>query len=121
MTTVNCTGVSGRQYQFEVFPVGTLFNSVPGVYIACRLPSAGWYQALYVGETQSVKDRLNGSANNHYGLRCAAHNGMSHIAVMVVYSDAERLRIETDLRHGLNPCCNRQSVKTNPWECPVRC
>ena len=108
MTTLTCTGDSGCEYEFEVSPVGTHFDPDPGVYIAFKLPSAGQCEALYVGETQSFADRLNGSTNNHDGLRCAEQNGMSHIATMFVDSDDERLRIETDLRHGLNPCCNMQ-------------
>jgi hypothetical protein len=35
---------------------------------------------------------------------------MTHIAALVVAGDAERLRIETDLRHGLNPSANAQNA-----------
>ncbi|MFD1157014.1 hypothetical protein [Roseovarius aestuarii] len=109
-TTVTWTGNSGSQYRFDVFPVGTQFNPISGVYVACRRLITGQFEALYVGETQSFKDRLNVNAGNHDGLRCAARNGMTHIGAIVSTSSAERLRIETDLRHGLNPSCNKQSV-----------
>lgn len=106
----NWTGASGLPYLFEVHPIGTVFNSVSGVYIACRQIASGSFEALYVGETQSLYDRLNAGAKDHEGLICASRNGMTHIAARVVAGNAERLSVETDLRHGLNPSCNRQSV-----------
>jgi hypothetical protein len=111
--TINPTGKSGRPYTFDMFLVGTQFNRVSGVYIACRQLLSGQFEALYVGEAQSLYDRLNAGAANHDGLKCAASRGMTHIGAFVVNGGAERLRIETDLRHGLNPSCNRQSVPTN--------
>ena len=108
--TVTWTGKSGQKYDFTVYPIGTSFNPVSGVYIACRFVPPQIYEALYVGETQSFKDRLNTGSANHDGLKCAARNGMTHIGALVITGDAERLRVETDLRHGLNPSCNRQNV-----------
>jgi hypothetical protein len=35
---------------------------------------------------------------------------MTHIGALVVAGDTQRIRVETDLRHSLNPSCNRQSV-----------
>ncbi len=111
--SIEWAGKSGRKYSFESFPVGTQFNQVSGVYIACRHLVTGNFEALYVGEAQSLDDRLNAGSNNHEGLRCAARKGMTHIAALRVNGDAERLRVETDLRHGLNPSCNKQSVPKN--------
>ena len=96
-------GISGWSYDFEVFPVGTIFNAVSGVYIACRQIPTGNFEALYVGKTQSFRDRLNAGAQNHSGLLCVARNGMTDIAALCVSGNAERIRIETDLRHALRP------------------
>lgn len=112
-TIVTWTGKSGRDYEFETFPIGTQFNHVSGVYIACRQLLPGNFEALYVGEAQSLVDRLNTGANNHDGIKCALRNGATHIGALFVSSDTERLRIETDLRHALNPSCNRQNVPGN--------
>ena len=101
-------GASGHHYTFEIYPVGTLFYNVSGVYIACRGLYPGSFEALYVGEAESLHNRLNAGAKNHDGLKRAARSGMTHICAMIVNGEAERLRIETDLRHGLNPSCNRQ-------------
>ena len=109
-TTVTWYGKSNASYQFQLFPVGTIFYSVSGVYVACRWLPTGQVEALYVGEAQSLKDRLNTGAKNHAGLLCAARKGMTHIGAIVVPDYAERLCIDTDLRHGLEPSCNKQSV-----------
>ena len=108
--TITWTGKSGTRYQFQCYPDGQEFNPVSGVYIFCRpIALAGW-EALYVGEAQGLKDRLNTGISNHDGYRRAKSSGMTHIAAMVVLGDSERLRVETDLRHGLNPSCNAQGI-----------
>ena len=61
-------------------------------------------------ETQNLKQRLNAGILGHDGHKRAKRAGMTHIAAMVVVGDAERLRVETDLRHGLLPSCNAQDV-----------
>ena len=106
-------GKSGQEYTFETYPIGTEFNPVSGVYIACKETSPGSWEAIYVGETQSLFDRLNAGLANHDGLKCANTRGATHIAAIVMNGEANRLGIETDLRHGLNPVCNKQRV-TNP-------
>lgn len=112
-TIVTWPGRSGSKYETVLFPFGTQFNAVSGVYIACKAGSLpGHWTALYVGEAKSLYDRLNANVAAHDGLVRAARSGATHIAVMRTSNDAERLRIETDLRHGLNPSCNRQSVPT---------
>lgn len=109
-TTVRWRGVSGAMYEFEVYPVGQLFNPVSGVYIFCRELFGGSWEALYVGEAGSLKQRLNDGIASHDGYRRAKATGATHVAAMRVSGDAERIRVETDLRHGLNPSCNAQGV-----------
>lgn len=109
-TTITWKGISGLPYTFYLYPNGQEFNPVSGVYIFCRPISLVIWEALYVGEAQSLKDRLNTGISNHDGYRRATTAGMTHIAAMAVLGDAERLRIETDLRHGLNPSCNAQGI-----------
>lgn len=103
-------GASGQSYIFETYPVGAQFNPVSGVYIFCRQVISGNWEALYVGETQSLKQRLNTGIGSHDGYARASRLGMTHIAALVVAGDAERLRIETDLRHGLSPSANAQNA-----------
>lgn len=108
--SVTWRGASGQSYTFETFPDGTSFNEVSGVYIFCRPLASGNWEPLYVGETQSFKQRLNNCVRSHDGYARSVYFGMSHIGALVVAGDAERLRIETDLRHGLNPPANAQNA-----------
>lgn len=103
-------GASHKSYTFTAYPDGQQFNPISGVYIFCKsLPSGNW-EALYVGETQSFHDRLNIGIGSHDGYARAKKIGMTHIAAMVVSGDTQRLSVETDLRHGLNPSANAQGV-----------
>lgn len=108
--SVTWRGASGQSHTFETYPVGTQFNPISGVYIFCRQVASGNWEALYVGETQSLKQRLNTGIGSHDGYARASRLGMTHIAALVVAGDAERLRIETDLRHGLKPSANAQTI-----------
>lgn len=109
-------GKSGSTYQFETYPLGTEINPLPGVYIAARfVPAIGMItrdrmEALYVGETHDFSERLNPRSLHHDGLERAKSLGANYIALMICRDRSERLRIETDLRHGLRPVCNTQSV-----------
>jgi hypothetical protein len=102
-------GKSGVVYEFDVYPIGQEFRPVSGVYIFCIPIGDGRFRALYVGETKSFNDRLNTGLVNHDGYKRARAFKATHVAARVVAS-ANRLIVETDLRHGLNPVCNRQAV-----------
>jgi len=108
--SITWRGASGKSYTFETYPDGTQFNAISGVYIFCRKLASGSWESLYVGETQSLKQRLNTGIGSHDGYARASRLGMTHIAALIVAGDAERLRIETDLRHGLNPTANAQNA-----------
>lgn len=108
--SVKWLGASRRPYDFTVYPDGQAFNPVSAVYIFCRPAPGGLWEALYVGETNSLQGRLNHGIANHEGYRRAKRLGMTHIAVLTVVGDAERRRVETDLRHGLAPVANEQGV-----------
>ena len=107
---ITWSGASGRKYTFTAYPDKQFFYAVSGVYILCRLLASGNWEALYVGETQSLHERLNTGIANHDGYARAKKLGMTHIAAMTIAGDTQRLRVETDLRHGLNPSANAQGV-----------
>lgn len=111
---VNWTGLSGTRYDFNVYDLATTFYPVPGVYIFGRWTQVNGVtlpEALYVGEAKSLEDRLNTNRAGHDGLKRATKAGMTFIAARVAPADdSQRLRIETDLRHKLNPSCNAESV-----------
>ena len=109
-TIVKWPGKSGITYDSEAFPFGTVFNKVSGVYIVSRKILSGSHEALYVGETESLFDRLNAGEKTHEGIARVRQYGITHICVVRVTGNSERLRVETDLRHGLNPVGNAQRV-----------
>jgi hypothetical protein len=111
--TVTWHGKSGTAYLFELYSIGQKFNPVSGVYVFCNFSGLATLQALYVGETYSFQDRLNIGISQHDGFKRANALGATHIAVMAASEEANRLRIETDLRHGLNPSCNAQGVNSS--------
>ena len=112
--TVTWTGVSGWPYEFGVFDLATTFKPSAGVYIICRTVqglSGSHLEALYVGEAESLEDRLNTCRAQHEGFQRALKMGATTICARLVPNGAaERLRIETDLRHAFNPPCNAQPV-----------
>ena len=57
--SVEWPGGIGNVYDFETHPIGTEFNPVSGVYIICRPVPGDRWEAFYVGEAQSLHDRLN--------------------------------------------------------------
>lgn len=108
---INWFGRSGLKYTAETHLWGTEFLPLSAVYIACAPTWGGWL-ALYVGETHDINQRLNTGAEGHNGLKRARASGATHFGICLVSDNAERLRIETDLRHGLNPSCNMQPVNS---------
>jgi len=104
-------GLYGVRYTFETYPIGTTFQQIGGVYIFCKLAPNGNWDALYVGETDNFDERLNTALQRHQSWPSCALLGATHLAVMIVGGGKlERCRIETELRHSLNPPCNRQAA-----------
>lgn len=110
---INWPGYAGRFHSFEMYPIGTAFNHVGGVYIFCKRASNGNWDAVYVGETGNFNERLNTALQRHQAWPACCANGATHISVMIVggaLDRASRLALETELRHSLNPPCNRQAA-----------
>lgn len=104
------TGASGRRYEFEHFAIGQVtWNPVGGVYIFCRQGADRLWYAVYVGETDNFRRRLADEFFSHHQRESITRARATHVsALKVVGSASARLAIETDLRHSLNPPCNRQ-------------
>jgi hypothetical protein len=107
--TVVWPGYGWREIPFLVYPLWTEFPALPGLYIPCwQLPDGRWF-AEYVGETDSFKRRVCDEFRSHdFWLGATAHRA-THICVRhVPGGKAERLALETELRHMLTPPCNKQ-------------
>lgn len=95
-------------YSFEVYPADTSFNAVGTVYIFTKRvvgsDGKGTHTLLYIGQTDSLKDRIP----NHEKWPCVNRNGCNCICVHRDDSETSRLSKETDLRDGNNTPCNDQ-------------
>jgi hypothetical protein len=99
-------GASGTDYAFEMNPVGSAFDKLPGVYVFVRRTVAGLWQVLFVGETENFDDCLNGGLERHDAWPRIRDWFATHIGTLHVPEEAERRRIEADLRDGMQPPCN---------------
>lgn len=96
-TKTTATGASGTTYHLDVFPLGTPFRALGGVYIVCN-----GHTALYIGQTGNLAERFE----DHHKSFCWRSHGANNMAVMVVSSEPHRLAIERDLIQSLQPSCN---------------
>ena len=96
------TSAAGVRLDFEVGSTLTDWNPVPGVYMFVR-HSVGDPVALYVGKTDSFKDRLCAA---HHKLTAAHVLGMTHIWAKVVNDARVRADLERALIQDLTPCLN---------------
>ena len=101
---VTVNGQSGAQYDFEVYPWGTSFNQVGGLYLVLKKQPVGNYGILYIGQTRNLSDRFD----SHHQAQCFNSNGKTHIAVCGEGSEQKRLAIETDLIRKYQTSCNLQ-------------
>lgn len=105
MPKIYLKGASGTQYEFEVYPWGTVFNAVGAVYAVLREnPPQQNYFILYIGKTESLKDRFV----DHHKQDCFDRNGKTHVGVKVVSTEVERTKIETDLLSNYSTSCNEK-------------
>lgn len=98
----NWTGASGKIYEYEIFPIGIDWNDVAGNYIFAKQSSPNRWASIYIGETESFKDRLP----NHNQLPCIRRNEGTHIHAHVNQDSRARLAEEVDLLATDKPPCN---------------
>src|SRR5262245_66267554 len=99
--TLTFVGRSGAKYLFHVYPWGTEFKAVGGVYSILRHDADG-YAVIYVGQTRDLSERFD----DHHKEECFSRNRKTHLAAMVEESERQRLMIEQDLIASYNPSCN---------------
>lgn len=101
-TSITLTGISGKNYQFDVYPKSLNWNSVPGVYIILKKNPSGNFGTIYVGETDNLGERISG----HYKLNCFERNGWTHLGFLHEKDGNRRLFIEQDILQKYNWVCN---------------
>ena len=96
-------GLSGQEYQFQVYPLGTVFKPGPGIYIYAEKLADGTWIPVYIAATRDLHQRLEG----HVTLQNAIADGATHVHVH--YRNAgqgARCSEERDLLDRWRPVCN---------------
>jgi hypothetical protein len=96
------TGASDKKYEYFILKIGADWSDMPGNYIFAYQSSLGKWKAVYIGETESFKDRLP----NHDELPCILRNGGTHIHSHVNQDKQARLDEERDLLADSGAPCN---------------
>ena len=100
-------GESGS-YDFEVYPADTSFNAVGAVYIFTKrtvgADGKGSHTLLYIGQTDSLKDRIP----DHEKWPCAQRNGVNCVCAHRDDDEDSRLTKEADLLAAIDTPCNDQ-------------
>ncbi len=95
-----------KAYNFDVYPANTSFNAVGAVYIFSRrtvnADGKGSHALLYIGETESLKDRIP----NHEKWACVRQENVNCICVHRDDNSVSRRAKESDLIAGNNTPCN---------------
>ncbi len=88
-------GASGKKYKYEIYPIDSNYDweDKPGNYIFAREFSLNKWQAIYIGETESLKDCLP----SHHKLQCIHRNEGTHIHAHINQDSLNRLDEEADL------------------------
>ncbi len=104
--TLELTGASGKKYAFLVYPWGTTFKPIGGVYAVTRATSnqAGGqtHTIVYLGQTGDLSERFD----DHHKADCFNRRSANCICVHVEDNEKSRLAIEADLIAAYNPPCN---------------
>jgi len=86
-------------YTYWAYPINTTFKDEPGNYIYAKRNSAGRWQAVYIGETSSLSQRLASIDAEQTAIRY----GATHILAHINTDDRARKSEEADLTNTLVP------------------
>jgi hypothetical protein len=100
------TSTTDKRYRFKVFPLGTRFRSLSGVYLITqrtnRADGRHRHKVLYVGHTKDFSHPFDGRVKvpdfTKYGANC--------ICVLSDVSIESRREMEKDLIASFSPVCN---------------
>ena len=103
--TIMWPGLSGKEYKYWIYTVGTSFKEEPGNYIFSKETRPGYWSPCYIGQTENLDKRLG----DHEKEACARRYGATHIhAHTTPGGEAIRKAEEKDLIQKWKPPCNEQ-------------
>lgn len=99
-------GKSGKSYRFKVYPLGTRFRKISGVYIiGTRMPGANGGRRLvplYIGHTEDFSQPFC----KHHKAREFTKQGANCVCLQSDAVEESRVAKEQDLVSRLRPACN---------------
>ena len=99
-------GESGTAYRFKIFPLGTRFRKISGVYVVgsrYRGTNGGRrFVPLYVGNTEDFSLPMD----QHHKAKDFTEQGANCICLQLDAVEDSRLAKQRDLIAGLHPACN---------------
>jgi hypothetical protein len=104
-TMINWEGQSGKQYQYEIFPIDTAFRPLPGNFVYAQQAEDGSWVPIYIAQTRDMHQRLEG----HVSMDDAITNGATHIHAHYCAAgqgQAARCSEERDMILRWQPACN---------------
>ena len=96
-----CTWIT---HECDVNEHGANWNAVPGLYIFAGLNSEGRWAPLYIGQAESLAERIP----SHERWQEAQRLGATHVHAMVVRDRTQRCAIEEALVQVFQPRLNTQ-------------
>lgn len=87
------------QYTYWAYPINTTFKDEPGNFIYARRSPGGKWQAVYIGQTSSLSQRLASISAEETAIR----SGATHILAHLNPDENARKREEADLNNTLVP------------------
>jgi hypothetical protein len=102
-TSSHWPGQSGKEYDFEIYPLGATFRPMPGIYIYAKQLDYGEWWPIYISQTRDLHQRLEG----HVSRQDAVAHGATHIhAHYCNAGQGARFTEEHDLVQRWQPVCN---------------
>jgi hypothetical protein len=99
-------GQSGKSYRFRVYPWGTRFRKLSGVYVVGHRSDdhggAVEMVPLYVGQTEDFSQPFG----KHHKAQAFGRQGANCICLQADTEEPSRLAKQDDLIGGLHPVCN---------------
>lgn len=100
---ISWPGQSGKEYQYEIFPIDAAFRPLPGNFIYAGQSEDGRWVPVYIAQTRDMHQRLEG----HVRVEDAIANGATHLhAHYCEQGQATRCNEERDLVLQWRPVCN---------------
>jgi hypothetical protein len=99
-------GASGKQYEYWVRPIYTLWKEMPGnfIYAKAKHIASGDWEPLYIGQTRNLRQGLADSEKAAEAIRLGATYIHAHVSGEI---EEERLAEVRDLVGKHQPPCNK--------------